>query len=66
MAKNVTVSLVGGTPKVINVDTAGEALVAVGADPKQHVILVNGEASEATRTLADYDFVSASLAVKGN
>lgn len=64
MAKNVTVQVLGGQPKVVEADTVAEAMEAAGLSGT-YTSTVNGDPASMDTDLDDYEFVSFSPAVKG-
>lgn len=64
MATKVTAQVLGGSPKILEIDTVGEALTALKLEGK-YTATVNGEPADLDEELEDYSFVSFSAAVKG-
>lgn len=64
MAKNVSVQAIGGSSKVIEVNTVGDAKQELGLTGN-YTASVNGVPAKDDQVLAEYSFVTFAPAVKG-
>lgn len=64
MAKNVTAQVLGGSAKVLEVDTVQDAYNQLKLDGK-YTATINGEPADLDEEVEDYAFISFSAAVKG-
>lgn len=65
MAKNITIQVSGGTPKVIEASTVRDAYNALGLSGTYNMT-VNGDPVTLDTELNDYEFVFFATAIKGN
>lgn len=64
MAKNVTVNVIGSTPKVMEVTSARDAMSKLGLSGN-YTATANGSAVDLDAGLQDFTFLTLAVAIKG-
>lgn len=65
MAKNITIHVLGGQPKIVEASTVQNAFDQSGLPQGNYTAQINGETASMSDSLNDYEHVSFATATKG-